>query len=185
MQQAIDWAGIRANAVTLGIRGSARAAAVQLPPDEQKRFVARVLKRAEREGWKAATDAVLARTGAVPLAPVTRSAAPVSASSNVVTAADSMANRLADDSRATRLAGATYARRTLEHAAQLDPDDALQQAQNVKAVVASAALVHAWEAKAAAPQIMVNLALLGVAPESVPYVDVQSSTVPVPGDAAI
>lgn len=54
MTSAIDWPGIRANAVFMGIRAAARAAAVNLPDDEQTRFVNRALQRAHREGW---TDA--------------------------------------------------------------------------------------------------------------------------------
>lgn len=99
---------------------------------------------------------------------------------NVLTPSAAFAEVMADDSKATRLAGSRYARRTLEHAAKIAEDTpvlALAEAQNVKAVAATAALVHSWEAKQQQPQIMVNLALLGVAPEAVPYVDVQASTV--------
>jgi hypothetical protein len=51
MQQEIDWAGIRANAVAIGVREAARQVSSHLPPVEQKRFVDRVLQRSHREGW--------------------------------------------------------------------------------------------------------------------------------------
>lgn len=47
----IDWPGIRAAAVTIGVREAARRAATNLPPVEANRFVERVLKRSTREGW--------------------------------------------------------------------------------------------------------------------------------------
>lgn len=168
--QVIDWPGIRANAVSLGIRGAARAAAADLPPDEQVRFTERVMKRASREGWEVHREKAMASAGmsaemSAVSAKLSNHAKPLSA--NVRNGAESMANTLADDSKATRLAGSRYARRTLEHAAQLDPETALEQAQNVKAVVASASTIHSWEAKQAAPSVMVNLALMGLAPQAV------------------
>jgi hypothetical protein len=47
----IDWAGLRAAAVAVGIRKAARQAARDLPPDEQERFVQRAMKRCSREKW--------------------------------------------------------------------------------------------------------------------------------------
>ena len=35
----IDWAGLRAAAIAIGIRKAARQAARDLPPDEQERFI--------------------------------------------------------------------------------------------------------------------------------------------------
>jgi len=35
----VDWAGLRAAAVAVGIRKAARQAARDLPPDEQERFI--------------------------------------------------------------------------------------------------------------------------------------------------
>ena len=45
----IDWAGLTAPAVAIGTRKAARQAARDLPPDEQERFVQRVMKRCSRE----------------------------------------------------------------------------------------------------------------------------------------
>src|SRR5215470_63472 len=47
----IDWAGLRAAAVAIGIRKAARQAARDLPPDEQERFVQRAMKRCSRQKW--------------------------------------------------------------------------------------------------------------------------------------
>src|SRR5215472_4143523 len=47
----IDWAGLRAAAVAIGIRAAARQAARDLPPDEQERFIQRAMKRCSREKW--------------------------------------------------------------------------------------------------------------------------------------
>ena len=48
----IDWPGIRAAAVALNsVRLAAIKASAHLPPDEQRRFVERVNKRAYRERW--------------------------------------------------------------------------------------------------------------------------------------
>jgi len=47
----IDWAGLRAAAVAIGIRPAARQAARNLPPDEKERFVQRAMKRCSREKW--------------------------------------------------------------------------------------------------------------------------------------
>jgi hypothetical protein len=47
----IDWAGLRAAAIAVGIRQAARQAARDLPSDEQERFVQRAMKRCSREKW--------------------------------------------------------------------------------------------------------------------------------------
>src|SRR5258708_40366630 len=47
----IDWPGIRAAAVALGVREALRQAAKDLSPYEQNRFVERGLKRCSREKW--------------------------------------------------------------------------------------------------------------------------------------
>lgn len=75
-EQAIDWAGIRAAAVLMGVREAARQAAQDLPPDEQERFVERVMKRSSREGWlvrkgqMSAMSAVVSAPSQGPLKPL-------------------------------------------------------------------------------------------------------------------
>src|SRR5215471_9347949 len=49
----IDWAGLRAAAVAVGIRQAARQAARDLPLDERERFVQRAMKRCSRQKWLA------------------------------------------------------------------------------------------------------------------------------------
>ena len=83
----IDWAGLRAAAVAIGIRKAARQAARNLPFDEQERFVQRAMKRCSREKWlvkaqQDKADAVAASTRNL--------------SANVRTGADSLAHMLAE-----------------------------------------------------------------------------------------
>ena len=52
-REEIDWPGLRAAAVTVGIRQAARQAARDLPPDERERFIQRAMKRCSREKWLA------------------------------------------------------------------------------------------------------------------------------------
>jgi hypothetical protein len=47
----VDWSGLRAAAVAVGIRKAARQAARDLLPTEQERFVQRAMKRCSREKW--------------------------------------------------------------------------------------------------------------------------------------
>jgi hypothetical protein len=47
----VDWPGLRAAAVAVGIRKAARQAARDLPPHEQERFVQRAMKRCSRQKW--------------------------------------------------------------------------------------------------------------------------------------
>lgn len=60
----IDWPGLRAAAAVVGIRAAARQASENLQPDEQNRFVERVMKRASREGWETAKKAAIASADA-------------------------------------------------------------------------------------------------------------------------
>ena len=50
-RQDIDWPGLRAAAVAIGIRPAARQAAQDLPPHERERFVQRAMKRCSRQKW--------------------------------------------------------------------------------------------------------------------------------------
>jgi methylphosphotriester-DNA--protein-cysteine methyltransferase len=52
-REEIDWPGLRAAAVAIGIRPAARQASRHLPPDERERFVQRAMKRCSREKWLA------------------------------------------------------------------------------------------------------------------------------------
>lgn len=152
----IDWAGIRANAVTLGIRGAARQAGANLQPIEQARFVNRVLKRAEREGW------VKAKQAAQAIAPASATNPGQQLSTNVINGSEAIAKQLADDSIATRFGFSKAARKVAERSAEM-PAPALMDkdtSQAAKHWHGVAAGVHGWEQKQDQIAVMVNVALL-------------------------
>ena len=101
-REEIDWPGLRAAAVAIGIRQAARQAARDLPPDEQERFVQRAMKRCSRENWlaKAQQD----KADAVAMSPTALSA-------NVRKGSDVLSEVLAEDSRATRIGLSAAARK--------------------------------------------------------------------------
>jgi len=96
----IDWSGLRAAAVAIGIRKAARQAACDLPPDEQERFVQRAMKRCSREKWlvKAQQD----KADAVATSTRTLSA-------NVRSGADALAQTLTERRHNSALHLAKYA----------------------------------------------------------------------------
>ena len=93
-REEIDWAGLRAAAVAIGIRPAARQAARNLPPDEKERFVQRAMKRCSREKWlvKSQQD----KTDAIVMFPTALSA-------NVRKGSNVLSEVFAEDSRATRI----------------------------------------------------------------------------------
>lgn len=135
----IDWPSIRANAVAIGVREAARQAAADLPPIEQNRFVERVMKRSTREGWIVRKTEVQA---AVRLTPTLAIAKPLSAP--VRTAADSMANHLADLGKQTKLGLATATKKAADTFAKRSGSDVIESAQALRHVTAAAATLHGW-----------------------------------------
>jgi len=133
----IDWSGLRAAAVAIGIRKAARQAACDLPPDEQERFLQRAMKRCSREKWLAKTEQIKADA----VATSTRTL-----SANVRTGADALATALAEDSHATRIAAARAHRKATEHAANLSGQTLMDKdvAQALKHHDQGAAIVHGW-----------------------------------------
>jgi len=118
----VDWSGLRAAAVAIGIRPAARQAARDLPPHEQERFVQRAMKRCSREKWlvKAQQDkanAVATRTRTL--------------SANVRSGADALANALSDESCAIRMNVASALCEAAEHFAEM-PGEQLLQLQTVR-----------------------------------------------------
>jgi len=101
----IDWSGLRAAAVAIGIRKAARQAACDLPPDEQERFLQRAMKRCSRQKWLVKSEQDEAD------AIVT---SPTSLSANVRKGADVLSEVLADDSRETRIGLSAAARKAAE-----------------------------------------------------------------------
>jgi hypothetical protein len=118
----IDWPGLRAAAVALGIRPAARQAARDLPPDEQERFVQRAMKRCSREKWlvKARQD----KANAIP----TSSTALFE---TVRTGVDALVNALSDKSCAVRMNVASALCEAAEHFAEM-PGEKLLQPQTVR-----------------------------------------------------
>jgi len=161
-REEIDWNGIRAAAVAIGIRKAARHAARDLPPDEQERFVQRAMKRCSRQKWlvKAQQD----KANAVGTNTRTLSA-------NVRSGADALATTLAEDSQATRIAAARAHRKATEHAAKLCGKTLMEKdvAQALKHHDQGAAIVHGWSEmdQAQAAHVAINIAMLSVDPERV------------------
>lgn len=148
----IDWAGIRANSVTIGIRAAARAAAIDLPPDEQNRFVERTMKRASREKWQ---EAKLAITPSQPA-----QSKPLSA--KVRNGHSAIAQVIADDEVVVKTSLSKAIRRTSQYMGDLAPPLLYASADKAKAIVGSAAQLYKWDAKEqGATNVMVNLALIG------------------------
>jgi hypothetical protein len=134
----IDWTGLRAAAVTVGIRKAARAAARDLPPHEQDRFVQRAMKRCSREKWlvKSQQD----KADAIVTSPTALSA-------NVRNGADVLSEILAEDSRETRLGLSAAARKAAETLAKMPGEKVIKHAQAHRHVTASSSVLHGWDKK--------------------------------------
>ena len=118
----VDWPGLRAAAVAIGIRKAARQAARDLPPNEQERFVQRAMKRCSREKWlvKAQQDKADALA-----------TSPSALSATVRTRADTLANALSDESCAIRMNVASALCEAAEHFAEM-PGEKLLQSQTAR-----------------------------------------------------
>lgn len=134
----IDWSGIRAAAVTIGIREAARQAAANLTPIEQERFVFRVLKRAQRESWLAKAQG----TGQVVKISCER---PLSA--NVLTGSESLTNALAEDSSATKSSLSKALRKGSKVVEDMPGEMVFIGSGAVKDLVGAASQLHGWEEK--------------------------------------
>lgn len=146
----IDWAGIRAAAVAVGIREACRQATAHLPPDEANTFTERAMKRCSRQGWL--TKAEEAKTVAISKAPTTLSA-------NVRTGAQVVADSLAEDSRETKLSLSRSARRMAQQAESAK----LEEAADVLQVGKLAALTHGWGQSDGNTQgAVINVNLIGM-----------------------
>lgn len=151
----IDWAGIRANAVSMGIRAAARQAAANLPEIERERFVFRVLKRAQREKWEEKKAVAMSSASSA----LATSEKPLS--SKVLNGADSHAAALAEDSNATKTGFSRMARRVAEAAGKYSPTKALKNARPLRDVATIAGQVHGWDAKTGDDRrVMINIGIL-------------------------
>ncbi len=154
-QHAIDWSGIRAAAVSIGVRAAARQAAIGLEPAEVKRFEDRVRQRATREKWCAPVAIMSPR--------LTREGI---RSPLVANGAQIMANSLASDERDTRAGLAKFAKKAI--GAMNKSVHPVKYTKEAHEVARTAAIVHRWDAKEqSAGNVVVNIALLGVDPASV------------------
>ena len=140
----IDWAGLRAAAVAIGIRPAARQAARDLPPDEQERFVQRAMKRCSREKWLAKAQQDKADA-------VATSARTLSA--NVRTGADALAQALAERRDESVLHLSKYAVDAGKRLAQSKGD--LKNARSFQQIAAGRANVFPEQAPSTAIQVNV------------------------------
>ena len=134
----IDWAGLRAAAVAVGIRKAARQAARNLPPDEQERFVQRAMKRCSRQKWlvKAQQDKADAA-----------SMSPRALSANVRKGSDVLSEILEEDSRETRIGLSAAARKAAETFAKMPGSKVIEHAQAHGHITRSASVLHSWDEK--------------------------------------
>lgn len=156
---AVDKEAVRVLVVAVGVREA--AARMKLP-------VGTVAAWSARGNWLANAQVQSAAISGAPseaksaiactLPPSMRPVVPESHANGAIKPADALAEALADDSKASRIALSRGLRRTAEHIAQLDPAKALQEAQNVKATVGSLATVHGWDAGSGGTTV--NVALL-------------------------
>jgi hypothetical protein len=152
--QDIDWAGLRAAAVAIGIRPAARQAARDLPPDEQERFIQRAMKRCSRQKWlvKSQQD----KADAVVTSPSALSA-------NVRKGADVLSEILAEDSRETRIGLSAAARKAAETLANMPGSKVIKHAQAHRHMTASSSVLHGWQADQAGVSFNLNVLNLGSA----------------------
>jgi hypothetical protein len=105
----IDWPGLRAAAVAIGIHKAARHAARDLPPNEQERFIQRAMKRCAR--WKWLVKSQQDKADAIVTSPSALSA-------NVRTGADVLTDVLATRKGETKLHLTKYALEASQEAAE-------------------------------------------------------------------
>jgi transposase-like protein len=114
----------------IGVRETAR----RLGIDEE-----RIKRQVSRKGWAAMSPPARLASAQSALATVRAEVVP-----NVPTAADMLAEVNSENSRRSRAASLRYSARTLEHAADLDPEIALASAANVASVVKVASVAGGW-----------------------------------------
>jgi hypothetical protein len=151
-REEIDWAGLRAAAVAIGIRPAARQAARDLPPDEQERFVQRAMKRCSRQKWlvKSQQD----KADAVVTSPTALSA-------NVRKGSDVLSEVLAEDSRETRIGLSAAARKAAETLAKMPGSKVIKHAQAHRHLTASSSILHSWDDKGNPIRFTLNVLNVG------------------------
>jgi uncharacterized protein (DUF1499 family) len=147
-REEIDWPGLRAAAVAIGIRRAARQAAHDLPPDEQERFVQRAMKRCSREKWLVKSQQDKADGVAT---------SPTALSANVRKGSDVLSQVLAEDSRETRIGLSAAARKAAETFARMPGSKVIKHAQAHRHVTASSSVLHGWDDKGNAIPFTLNV----------------------------
>jgi hypothetical protein len=130
-----DWSEVKATAISTGN--------LQRAAELHGISYGAVRVRAHREGWPVGhrvTTALQEAKAAVTAQIVKATEGRVTP----VTAADALAEANADNSRRSRAAALRYSARTLEHAADLDPETALASASDVSSVVKVASVAGGW-----------------------------------------
>lgn len=136
----IDWPGIRANAVLIGVREAARQAGANLPPVEQERFVMRVLKRSTRQGWiTRKLDIVSLKREAL----ASSNAKPLSAP--VLMSSDASANALAEMGKDIRHNLVKAAKTASSTFAERSGDAVIKSSAAFKDIVAGSSKLLGWE----------------------------------------
>ena len=146
--EGIDWPGLRAAAVAIGIRPAARQAVRDLPPNEQARFIQRAMKRCSREKWLVKSQRDKADALAM---------SPSALSANVRNGADVLVETLAEDSRETRIGLSAAARKAAETFAKMPGAKVIKHAQAHRHMTASAGQLHAWDDKGNAVRFTLNV----------------------------
>jgi hypothetical protein len=150
--QDIDWSGLRAAAVAIGIRPAARRAAEDLPPHERERFIQRAMKRCSREKWL--VKAQQHKADAVVTSPTALSA-------NVRKGSDVLSEILTEDSRETRIGLSSAARNAAETFAKMPGGKVIKHAHAHRHITASASTLHGWdEAQARGQETLVSVQIL-------------------------
>jgi hypothetical protein len=152
IREEIDWPGLRAAAVAIGIRPAARQAARNLPPDEQERFVQRAMKRCSREKWLVKHEQDKADAIAT---------SPHALSANVRKGADVLSEVLAEDSRETRIDLSAAARKAAETFAKMPGSKVIKHAQAHRHVTRSASVLHGWDDKGNPVPFSLNVLNIG------------------------
>jgi hypothetical protein len=151
-REEIDWAGLRAAAVAIGIRKAARQAARDLPPDEQERFVQRAMKRCSRQKWLVKSQQDKAEAIAT---------SPTALSANVRKGADVLSEIIEEDSRATRSALSRAHRKAAEDFANSDSATIRKDHQALHSITRGADILHGWHDDKQGNKITMNILSLG------------------------
>ena len=145
----IDWPGIRTAAIAVGVREAARQAAADLPPDEANRFVERAMKRCSREKW---------------LVREQRVTPPQQQVRAVRSGSDALIQTLSQRKDKSAMHLSRYVVDASKRAARSKGE--LKLAQDVRHVAGVRS--HLWpEERQEQASVMVNVAILGVDPQSV------------------